>query len=544
MSLLEEKRAALLDGLRRSHRAEGAPAQLRQRVLDRLGEEQASHPELGGRWSSRWLSSVSGGLSRAVSLAVWAGQSRAGSSSTTWDAARRPVRLGLPLLALVAVALPALLLVSRSSELRQLALGPEPPAELRPVQPRPEPSEARAARAEQHPCPLSAMPAGAAIRPRITDVNDQRYFGVVVHAFDMEMPSCGTITRRYLAVLPEVRKPRATAPVLLVLHDTGQSAETMRVNETRWHLDEMAKREGFIVVYANAAPGAATRVDVANSGGWATDERTHPEIEDDVYLQRVVNDLIARELIGGANDVFLLGYGGGATMALDAAARQPLAYAGVAAFMPRGPEYIEPPVPRNAQRLSRVLFVLSAQSRLAPDLPLQALVPALATRWGQGLDIARAPLQRRWQLGMSSAPTASVQQLDVAMPASGSAAVRVLVLDPAIDPFSVAPVGPRLSGEGRRSSEPPRFDGARQAWAYLTGAEGTDPSVPSEPYFGDRLAEGFAEAHSVPGDDTDDMGEDFDVPSVVLEEDVVKARQPGEVEAPRPGQLLERRSSP
>jgi predicted esterase len=521
---LEEKRAALLEDLRRSHRDERAPAKLRQQVLERLDEAGERHHALHRGGPRR--------LSRAAARGVSSLLARAGSPSESRLAARRPAWLTLPSLALIVLSFAALPFVLRSSDLPGFALGPEPHAELRPAQ---APSRARGARDPQRPCPLRAMPEGATIMPRVTDEIDQRHFGVMVHAFDMQMPSCGTITRRYLTLMPGVRKPRATVPVLVVLHDTGQSAETMRVNETHWHLDELVKREAFILVYANAAPGASTRVDVANSGGWATDGRTHPEIEDDVYLERIVSDLVARELIDGTNDVFLLGYGGGATMALDVAARHPSAYAGVAAFKPRGLQDIAPPVRRGAQKLARVLFVLSEPSRLARESGLQVLVPALARQWGQGLGISRAPLQRRWQLGTSSASIASVRQLDVATPASGSAAVRVLVLDPALDPFPVAPVGPR----GRRDEAPPLFDGARQAWAFLSGVEGADPSVPSlnpsdvlasEPLFVDGDSSSVQD--TLPEDTLTDhtLAEDadrYDVPSVVLEEDVVKATRPG-----------------
>ncbi len=483
----EAERQALLDGLRRSHRVERAPAELRRRVLERL-EPTVAAPRAGD--ASRL---------RPVRSAGWGG--------------------GWPLVAATGLALGALLFVLPPGDPSGLALGPEPLVEARTARLGAAPSDLRPSgeareRREPRPCPLRAVPAGAMIQPEATDEHDRRSSGYEVHTFDMQTPSCGPLTRRYVQLSPPGLPQRASAPVMVVLHDTGQSAETMRSEETRWHLDEVARRAGFILVYANAAPGPSTRVAASNSGGWATDELTHPEIEDDVYLQRIVSDLITREVIRGNNDVFLLGYGGGATMALEAVAGQPSSYAGVAALLPTNAQTIEPPAYRGPERLSRVLVVLS-ESQAPEQLGRPGLVPAFARRWGDALGISLPPFQRRWQLGTPGAATASVRQIDLATPASGAAAVRVLVLHGAIDPF----LDPPAESRRRDPAAPPPFDGAREAWAFLSGLDGSPPSVFSSPLPAEPL---FADGDSVLPDDADR----YDVPSVVLEEDIVEAPRP------------------
>jgi poly(3-hydroxybutyrate) depolymerase len=335
---------------------------------------------------------------------------------------------------------------------------------------------------------------------------DSRVSGVSLHTFPVETPSCGPLVRRYLLQVPSELGPKARVPVLIVLHDTGKSAEFLRL-DARWHFADLAKREGLVLVYANAAPGADTDVAIGNSGGWQSDPRTHLEVDDEEYLQRILSDLVVRHVIDGDNDVYLAGMGGGARMALTAAAHQPGAYAGVAAFMPTRTEDIDPPRFVAPAHLSRVFLVLEAEGALA-DGPR-----TLARRWAAAFGISRSPRQQHWQLGTSSRRQASVEQLDLALPASGSAAVRVLVVDGPFDPFPPAFAGaPRALHPGE---PPPRvLDGA---WAFLSGADGAEP-LPAD------LPE-----HRMLVDGVDVLAEDVDGsadPPLVFHDDIVKARPP------------------
>jgi pimeloyl-ACP methyl ester carboxylesterase len=65
-----------------------------------------------------------------------------------------------------------------------------------------------------------------------------------------------------------------------------------------------------------------------------TDPGAKPEIDDELYHEGVIEDLTSRDKIAGGNPVWLVGFGGGATLALTLAAQHPELYAGVAAFEP------------------------------------------------------------------------------------------------------------------------------------------------------------------------------------------------------------------
>jgi poly(3-hydroxybutyrate) depolymerase len=341
-----------------------------------------------------------------------------------------------------------------------------------------------------------------------TDV-DGPASGLTLHTFDMVTPSCGPLTRRYLELVPPGLSSKSSAPVLVVLHDTGRSAELMR-SDSRWRFDDVAKREGFILVYANAAPGPVTDVKLENSGSWQSDSRTHPQVDDEEYLQRVLGDLAVRRVIVGNNDVYLAGYGGGAMMALTAAARQPRAYVGVAAILPPQPEDIAPPVIDEPVRLSRALFVLDEKATLDEDNR------SLARGWARALGITLPTRERHWRLGTRGAPASRVEQLDATLPASGSAAVRLLVVERPFDAFPAAfarvrPVQAAVQ-PGRRE-----LDGASDSWAFLSGADSVQPM------------EGPADEPAPLNPDgksilPEDVG--FEEPAVVFDDDVVAPPDP------------------
>jgi len=94
----------------------------------------------------------------------------------------------------------------------------------------------------------------------------------------------------------------------------------MRADRTLKRFDDEALIDGFILVYANAAPGAGTNPAIMNSGSWQTDGRANPEVDDQAYLERVISDMVQRGVIDGHNPLYLVGQAGGAAMALTAAA--------------------------------------------------------------------------------------------------------------------------------------------------------------------------------------------------------------------------------
>jgi poly(3-hydroxybutyrate) depolymerase len=334
-----------------------------------------------------------------------------------------------------------------------------------------------------------------------------------LHTFDMETFSCGPIARRYLELAPRGVGSKSSAPVLIVLHDAGRSAEWARM-DTRRQFEDVAQQEGFILVYANAAPGSATNTQIGNSGSWQGDSRTHPEVDDEEYLQRIVVDLLMRHVIDGNNDVYLAGMGSGARLALMAVAHHPRAYAGVAAFMPLEAQTIDVPTLEQPARLARVFFVLDAKSSLD-----RAALP-LARRWSRALGISAAIRQRSWTATTGAAQTSPVLQVDAALPASGSAAVRLMVVDGALNPFAVSPGGRQPAPD----AEPPRpwaVDGARGAWAFLSGADGVEPMA------AEAMGSGAPASHGLAADGVsvlpDDVTDDFADPPMVFDGDVVQA---------------------
>ena len=202
--------------------------------------------------------------------------------------------------------------------------------------------------------------------------------GLTVHTFEQQTFTCGPLTRRYLEHLPPRLEARSSAPVLLVLHDAGESAEAMHAQRARLDFERVAEEKDAIVIYANAAPGHATDVAVPNSGAWQTDSRTHLEVDDVEYLGGVLADLEVRHVIDGNNDVYLAGYGDGAAMALDAAVRSS-GYVGVAAFQPSNLALASPDV-RRGSRLSRVMLVYRMPPR-ASAADWRTSLSMIARRW-------------------------------------------------------------------------------------------------------------------------------------------------------------------
>jgi poly(3-hydroxybutyrate) depolymerase len=500
---VQRRREALLADLRAVHRRDRAPLALRQQVLARFAPERP-RPAWGMPAWARWLSSARDQAGMLPSAAL----SLASCVVLALVASRLLSGLSAPLS------------ISESQdsagERPSLAVGPEPKAEGQKTlgsNPSIDPQLDDGSRrriAPERACPLFEVPSGAMIAAGKTDA-DSSVSGLTLHTFTTETQSCGPLERRYLVLEPALAS-RSNAPVLIVLHDTGRSGELMRV-DSRWRFEELAKREGFILVYANAAPGPATAVRSGNSGGWQTDSRTHPEVDDEEYLERIISDLVVRHVIAGDNDVYLVGYVGGAMMALTAAARHPYAYVGVAAILPPKPESVEPPVLKQGPGLSRAFFVLDQKATL-DDPPRD-----LARRWAGAFGIRRTKFQS-YRLPGTRAAT-RVEQLDAAQPASGSAAVRLLVVTGPFDPFAAvsrpgtsAPEASPPSPTSPSGSIVRDFDGARDTWAFLSGADGIAPLEldPDEPNPSPRHGEDIR---------LEDTG--FEDPELLIDELLVRA---------------------
>lgn len=424
----DRRREALLDELRRLHRAEAAPEELRQRLLERA-EPRPFSP--GGSNGGRWR-------------------------------AARGVPRGLALGALALVALGVGLRSASSGWLGggagtaappEIALGPEPRGSA-PLRAEPPAREAVSLLdgKPSRPCPLAAIPPGAVRMPQHSGLP-----GFTAHTFEQTLPSCGPIMRRYLELIPPGLARRTRAPVVILLHDAGEAAETLHVKKSRQNFEDIAQRNEIVLVYANAAPGLATSVDVADSGAWQTDRRTHGEIDDEDYLRRVVEDLGTRDVIDGSNDVFLVGFGDGAAMALDAAVRSPGLYAGVAAFAPSNLAFVEPARPRASARLSRVLIVVEVPSRGTAE-GWRLSMPMFARRWAAALGLEQKVVGRSWSFGNPSQRAGTLERFDVSLPATGSPGVRMYVVDGVIERPLIA----------------------LHAWDYLTGVDGAEASVPDD----------------------------------------------------------------
>lgn len=240
-------------------------------------------------------------------------------------------------------------------------------------------------------CPMDLVPATARIDPSFTTrpLDDEW----TLHTFAQDTPSCGAIERRYLAYVPRELPETADAPVFFLLHGLGANAESVVDTQTRGRLAQLAKQDGFIVVYGNAAPGAATDPDplFPNSGPWRQATYDDGLVDDVDYIERVIGDLSERGVTAGGNAIYLVGHSNGGGMALEAAKRRPDAFTGLATFMAY--DGTEPtPVPDiSATRLERVMFVYT---RGDPGMPAgyHEILGGLPLAWAGALGMSEAAI--------------------------------------------------------------------------------------------------------------------------------------------------------
>jgi pimeloyl-ACP methyl ester carboxylesterase len=414
----------LLAELRELHRNERATTALRKRVLAALPRNEPGHASPPG-------------VSRSV----------------------RPWLLALTAAPLLALAFWALPLVQHAEPESVDTVAAEPHEAPR-VAPAGSPRHQR--------CPLDEVPPGALYDPQFLEA-----FGAPAGAstlelgtFAMLVPGCGPLTRRYLTYLPRSVAPPGGAPVLIVLHDSGDSAEGVRALQAQRSFEALADREGLIVVYANAGPGARTGR-FPNSGGWQTDPGANPAVDDEAYLAGVIEQLQKRGKITGANPVFLIGYGGGGTLALETAAEHPDRYRGVAALLPSGVNRARPEEHLKGSKLSRVLFIVTAVERPSDYWPGKPADVAVLEEWAVAIGLPRFEVQRREQeqlVGRAHDEPALPEALalpsgsahyDFGSPENRSPRLRVLV----VPPGKALDVGP--------GGSPPPIDASAQIWAFV-----------------------------------------------------------------------------
>jgi pimeloyl-ACP methyl ester carboxylesterase len=445
---------SLLTELRELHQSERAPAELERSVLERVLPARASGKE---PFSAR--------------MRAW------------WN--RAP--LGWTVLGATLGAVAAVVLYLGALRLDEPRLDEPHPGEptlssepARVLGSEPRSKAVSDARRDAH-CPLDELPAELVYKaPRLEP--PVRVDDLEIDNFEMSIPGCPALVRSAVNYVPSTLSLPSRAPVLLFLHNGGDSAESgVWPLRRQASLEALAQREGFIVVYANAAPAASRFL---KSGFWQTDpEGANRSIDDFAYLARVVEHLEERGLVeqsAGGPDVYLVGYGSGARLALEAAARNPERYAGVAALLPDKINAFRPPPRRADTRLSRMLFVALQDERpwaYWPGVPLDIAtldewsvavgLPRLAFQQGLQPEPGRADREPALASTVSGASMtlgrvvpAGTRLLDVGEPDRAGPAVRVLVV-PSRDMIEVGPDG----------TVP--LDAVTLSWEFLRGAART-----------------------------------------------------------------------
>jgi poly(3-hydroxybutyrate) depolymerase len=236
------------------------------------------------------------------------------------------------------------------------------------------------------PCPMESVPYPETIVPEFSylPLTDE----LTLHTFDQETASCGPITRRYLSFVPGDLETKSSAPVLIALHGSSTSAETFQDFLAHGRLDELASRDGFIVVYGNAAQGAhsSDNPDWYNTGSWRQDLNDDGQVDDVAYLDLVLANLKADEVISGDNDLYLIGLSNGGGMVLKAAKERPDMFKGIAPFMPF--DGWEPtPVPDlTGTGLERVIFGYAPSDPGLPD-GYDEVLSTLPFEWARALGL-------------------------------------------------------------------------------------------------------------------------------------------------------------
>lgn len=434
------EQSELFDDVRAAHRSEPTPKRLKRSSLERFeAGERGAPPE--APWRDRW---------RLV-----------------WELHRRSAAV------VAAASVGALLLwfFAQANGAGELAVGagapaPESPSDETPSAERGARSPRATSRSGQgapdpvRPCPR--QPSDEARTDATPRLGQYLLEGVTEHFLRVAAGDCPPLTRRYLERLPDALPARASVPVMIVFHDTGLTPEQARI-ETRWYFEALAREKRFILIYASAANAVpAPRPPGAAGATWQTDDGADPAIDDALYVERIGQDLASRGVIAGGNGVWLVGSGGGATLALTLAAQSPTLYTGVAAIEPTRVD-IDPPTPSRQSRLERVLFAAQGKpEEVWGTTPLQGLAQRWALALGvHGRDSGQPPVRYSRQ--------GKVGHFDLANGSSQGPSVRVVTFDPGVDAFPPpGAVDPAMLAELRQ--RPGFINGADQIWQYLNEA--------------------------------------------------------------------------
>jgi poly(3-hydroxybutyrate) depolymerase len=439
MSDTEPRSDVTFDRLRHAHRSERAPAELRRRALGLTSS--ARTPAKRSRTIARGLFGL---------FAPERGNARA---------------RGQLLVLAASVAAVVWFTVNRFASRESIDAG-APVARWWNVVPSAEPPGTRELAGGRCPKPL----------PPYWILSDSSFprstSGLGVGVVAMES-ACGQMNRRVL--LQKLEGTAASAAALILLHDAGQSPEQNVLYSTRGWVNDLARRERFLLVFANGSPrvnGEPATGDRAETdlyaGVWQTDEGVHPAVDDHEYLRAIVADVrerregppdVPRQLLAADGEVFLAGYGSGAVMALAAALRHPERYSGVAAFL----------TPRTLPLAA--LARAGAPRRVLTDRRLRSVFVVLPPGSDDGAEDAVA-VARHWaevlgsELGAvrSTREPPGVQRIDARL--EDGTALRILLLAARVDPFPLPGAGDGVVGAAARAN-PFFFDGARAAWEFL-----------------------------------------------------------------------------
>lgn len=121
----------------------------------------------------------------------------------------------------------------------------------------------------------------------------------------------GGRTRNFLLYVPSSARPGAPAPLVLVFHGGGGSADKI-AQVTRFH--DLAEREGFIVAYPNGTFGRRSNGGVWNAGsgkGWGSAEKSGVN---DVAFTRATLARIKQDYAIDPDRVYATGLSNGAMM--------------------------------------------------------------------------------------------------------------------------------------------------------------------------------------------------------------------------------------
>ncbi|MEO6602829.1 MAG: PHB depolymerase family esterase [Polyangiaceae bacterium] len=235
-------------------------------------------------------------------------------------------------------------------------------------------------------CPMEELALGIVPRPGESSI-DQQATGVHLSTFEQPTKDCGSVTRRYLSYVPRSLAPGSGAPVVILLHGLGAEAESMRGFITQGRFETLAERDGFIVVYGNAAPGVGTVAERPNGGGFRKDPNGQSQVDDFAYLQSILDDLVAHGAISGKNPVFLAGLSDGGGMTHMAALHDPTRYKGIAELMPYSGTTVTMPPTSGGFLLRRVLLGYSLTDPGLPAGSAAQLAP-LGMAWAKALGLS------------------------------------------------------------------------------------------------------------------------------------------------------------